>query len=160
MRLRVALGAVVVALTAGHSSAASGAEVRTLFADRVTSICSGARLFESSHQIGTREGAIAVSRDIRETGTRRLRRVATVPEPNAQSSLVRRWLNVERSLIAIYARNYLLIWDAIEQANSPAQRASLPTRLHALLHESDALKRQADIYEGLLRVPDCTGGGT
>lgn len=158
MRLRAALGAVVVAVAAGHGSA-SGAGDRRLYAERVSTICSGALLFEGSHQIGTREGAIAVSRDIRETGTRRLRRVAAVPEPNAQSRFVRRWLKLERRIVAVYARNYLLIWDAIEQANGPAQRASLPARVHALLHEPDALKRQADIYAAKLRVPDCTGGG-
>jgi hypothetical protein len=108
---------------------------------------------------GTRAGAVAVSRDIRQTGTRRLRRVAAVPEPHSQAHLIRRWLNVERRLVATYARDYLLIWNAIDAANTPAQRARLPARLHVLLHDPDPLKLKAGVYELRLAVPDCTGGG-
>jgi len=31
--------------------------------------------------------------------------------------------------------------------------------LHALIHQPDALKRQANVYQLKLRIPDCTGGG-
>jgi hypothetical protein len=131
----------------------------TTFSNRVSHICTGAVMFAGSHEIGTRGGAVAVSRDIRQTGAGRLRRVAAVPEPNSQAHVIRRWLDVERRLVAAYARDYLLIWDAIEGANSPAERARLPARLHALLHDPDALKRKAGVYELRLGVPDCTGGG-
>ena len=48
---------------------------------------------------------------------------------------------------------------AIEKANTPAQRARLPIRLHTLVHDPDTLKRDAHTYERQLAVPDCTGGG-
>ena len=53
----------------------------------------------------------------------------------------------------------VLTWEAIEAANSPAQRARLPAQLHALVRDLDALKRKAGVYELRLGVPDCTGGG-
>ena len=138
---------------------ALGAAQSTAFSDQVGHICASAVLFEGRHEIGTRAGAVAVSRDIRETGAGRLRRVAAIPEPRSQARLIGRWLKVERRLVAAYARDYLLIWDAIEAAHTPAQRAHLPVRLHALLHDPDALKRQAGVYELRIGVPDCTGGG-
>jgi len=131
----------------------------TTFSNRVSHICRGAVMFAGRHEIGTRAGAVAVSRDIRQTGARRLRRVAAAPEPDSQARVIRRWLEVERRLVAAYARDYLLIWDAIEGANSPAQRARLPAQLNALLHDPDALKRKAGVYELRLGIADCTGGG-
>ncbi len=153
---------MVIAFVGLGVAAAPGfaAPQATVFSERVGHICAGAVLFEDSHTIGTRAGAVAVSRDIRETGTRRLRRVAAVPEPKSQAATIRRWLLVERRLVAVYARDYLLIWDLIEEWNSPAARARIPARLHALTHDPDALKRQADAYERRLSVPDCTGGGS
>jgi hypothetical protein len=155
------IGIVFLAAIVFGSCAAPGlgAGRSSAFADRVSRICAGAVLFEGRHEIGTRAGAVAVSRDIRETGARRLRRVAAVPEPHLQAHVIKLWLEVERRLVAAYARDYLLIWGAIEDANSPAQRARLPARLHALLHDPDALKRLAGVYELRLGVPDCTGGG-
>jgi hypothetical protein len=126
----------------------------------VTRICAGALLFEGRHASGTRAGAVAVSRDIEKTGTRRLRRVAAVPKPAAELAEITRWLAIERQLVAAYARDYLLIWDAIEGANSPAQRARMPARIDLLVHDPDALKRQAGALELRLGVPDCTGGGS
>jgi len=132
---------------------------KTEFSQRVTSICAGALLFDGEHAIGTRAGAIAVSRDIRRTGMRRLDRVAAVAEPTRQESMIRQWLRVQRLLVAAFARDYLRIWDEIESAHTRAQRTGLPARLDALVHEPDSLKRRADAYELRLGVPDCTGGG-
>jgi hypothetical protein len=73
--------------------------------------------------------------------------------------VIRRWLALERRLVAAYARDYLRIWDAIERAQTAAQRAHLPSNVDALVHETDGLKRRADTYEMRLDVPDCTGGG-
>ena len=156
--LRSALAVVVFAAVTAAASAGVSAAETTVFSEQVTRICAGALLFEGRHATGTRAGAVSVSRDIRETGLRRLRRVAGVPKPGSQVAAIGRWLEVERRLVRAYARDYLLIWDAIESADSPARRARLPARLHALVHEPDALKRQAGAFELKLGVPDCTGG--
>jgi hypothetical protein len=151
--------AVIVLLAA--AAPGLGWSARTAaFSKRVSHICAGALLFEGRHKIGTRAGAVAVSRDIRRTGARRLRRVAAVPEPHSPVAMIRGWQEVEHRLVTTYARDYLLIWSAIENANGAAQRARLPARLHALVHDPDALKRKAGLYELRLRVPDCTGGGS
>jgi hypothetical protein len=131
----------------------------TEFSQRVTSICAGALLFDGEHSIGTRAGAIAVSRDIRRTGMRRLGRVAAVAEPKRQARTIQHWLRTERRLVVAFARDYLLIWDEIEAAHTVAERAGLPARLETLVHQPDSLKRRADAYELRLGVPDCTGGG-
>lgn len=154
--LTVFLAAAV--FSAGAAADLGGAQSAT-FAVRVNRICAGGLLFEHRHVIGTRAGALAVAGDIRKTGTRRLRRVADVPRPVSEEAVIERWLVVERRLVAAYARDYLLIWNAIEAAKRPAQHAHLSARLHALVHEPDALKRQAEQYELNLGVPDCTGGG-
>jgi hypothetical protein len=159
LRNLIAITSLTAIVFGARIAPALGDSHSTAFADQVNHICAGALLFEGRHEIGTRAGAHAVSRDIRETGARRLRRVAAVPEPHSQAAVIRRWLDIERRLVAAYARDYLLIWNAIEEANSPAQRARLPAQLHALLHDPDALKQKAGQYEMRLRVPDCTGGG-
>jgi hypothetical protein len=132
----------------------------TMFSQRVNRICAGALLFEGRHEIGTRAGAVSVSRDIRKTGTRRLRRVAAVPKPESQAAAIARWLEVERRLVAAYARDYLLVWDAIEKAYRQGRKSSLPARIRALVHDPDDLKRQARKYELTFGLRDCTGGGS
>jgi hypothetical protein len=82
-----------------------------------------------------------------------------VHRPVAQAWTIGRWLRLERKLVAAYARDYLLIWYAVEAADTPSEHALLPARVHALVHATDGLKRQAGAYELRLRVPDCTGGG-
>jgi hypothetical protein len=160
MNGQFSMALAVLATASIPTSSTLGAVQRASFADRVSGICAGALLFQGRHQIGTRAGALAVARDIRETGRRRLRRVAAVPTPAPQAPLIRLWLEAERRLVAAYARDYLQIWNAIEAANSPARRAQLPGRLDQLVHQPDALKHRADIYELELGVPDCTGGGS
>jgi hypothetical protein len=150
---------VVIAAALAAVSTSFATTNTTEFSQRVTRICGGALLFDGEHAIGTRAGAIAVSRDIRRTGMRRLLRVAAVAEPARQAPMIRRWLRVEHLLVFAFARDYLRIWDEIESAQTPPQRAGLPARLGALAHQPDRLKRRADAYELRLGVPDCTGGG-
>ena len=144
----------------GTCAAPSLAGQTATFSKQVNRICAGAVLFEGSHEIGTRDGAVAVSIDILEPGTRRLGRVGAVPRPESQAATIGRWLDVERRLVAAYARDYLLIWDAIEEAYDQEQRALLPARVQALVHDPDNLKSQARKLELKLRLPDCTGGGS
>jgi hypothetical protein len=63
----------------------------------------GALLFDGHHQIGTLAGAIAVSRDIRATGARRLRRVDAIAKPVRTARLAIAWIGLERRLVKIYA---------------------------------------------------------
>jgi hypothetical protein len=159
MKRRLILAAWISAIAGIATATASGAP-QTTFSANVTEICVGALLFNGQHQIGTRAGAVAVSQDIRETGTRRLRLVAAIPQPASQAAAVREWLNIEHRLVAVYARNYLRIWDAIERANTPVELARLPQQVQRLIHEPDLLKHQASVYQVNLNVPDCTGGGS
>ena len=124
----------------------------------VSRICTGAPLFSHKHEIGTRAGAIAVSRDIRTTGHKRLRRVDAVTKPVETAAADRRWIATERKLVEMYAADYLRIWNQIERANTAAPRARLPLVLHRLVHAADALKLRAGKLELRLSVPDCTGG--
>jgi hypothetical protein len=128
------------------------------YSQAVTQICAGALLFEGRHRIGTRAGAIAVSRDIRATGERRLRRVDAVAKPTSTAELAARWIAVERELVQTYASTYLEIWNAIENARSPAEHRSLPALLRTLLGRPERLQGQAASLAQRLYVPDCTGG--
>ena len=51
------------------------------------------------------------------------------------------------------------IYDTIDAAHTPTQRATLAKRLDKLVHAPDALKSTARHLELELHVPDCTGGG-
>ena len=96
VRSLVAVGvaaAAIVALTTAPPAAAS-----TAWSRGVTNICAHALLFEGSHEIGTRAGAVAVAQDIRASTERRLARIATLPVPQAQRTLTVRWLAVESRL--------------------------------------------------------------
>ena len=128
------------------------------YSQAVIRVCSGALLFENQHEIGTRAGALAVSRDIRATGRRRLQRVDEIPKPAASVSLAAQWIELEKRLIDSYARTYLRIWYTIEHAHTANDRAHLPALVHRLVHAPDALARHAATLEARLRVPDCTGG--
>jgi hypothetical protein len=147
-----------VAVHGGAAQAAQAPQTPARYSRAVEQICAGALLFDGRHQIGTRAGALAVSQDIRATGTRRLRRVDAVSKPAAAARLAGRWIAVERRLVETYASTYLQIWYEIERANSPARRAALPRVLHALIHRPDGLQYRAARLEQRLRVPDCTGG--
>jgi len=159
MRRTLVAMLAAVAVQAG-SAAAAGAPPPAApgYSQAVARICAGAVLFAHSHATGTRAGAIAVSRDIRSTGGRRLTRVDALAKPPLRARLAARWLAIERRLVATYAWAYLRIWDEIEQASTPRQQAKLPAVLKRLVHAPDALEAKARRLEQLLRVPDCTGG--
>jgi hypothetical protein len=125
----------------------------------VTRICAKAVLFTGSHPMGTTAGAIEVSKAIRATGHRRLRRVAAVPRPPVIASKAVKWIAIEYKLDNLYAATYLRIWMRIQWAYAHHQRTKLPLVLHRLLHLPDKLDARADRLELILNVPDCTGGG-
>jgi hypothetical protein len=139
-------------------STLSSGQTLTGYGRAVGLVCDHALLFTSRHEIGTRAGALAVSRDIRATGKRRLQRVEAIPKPPGRVVLATRWIAVERRLVGTYARTYLRIWLAIENARTPSQRAALPRVLRKLVRVPDLLAGRAGILEAQLRVPDCTGG--
>jgi hypothetical protein len=159
MPKRTGLAILTAVTLLAPTRAAAATPTPTAYAQRVTAICAGALLFEGSHQLGTRAGAIAVSNDIRATGLRRLRRVAGIPRPAVISRVAVRWLTLERRLVKTYAAAYLGIWNAIEQARTTRQKQALPALVTALIHAPDQLRGRAGRLELELHVPDCTGGG-
>ena len=159
MKIGLTVAAVLCVGLVAADPAVGGQATPTGYSQAVTRICAGALLFDGRHQTGTRSGAIDVSRDIRATGERRLRRVDAVPKPARTARLATRWIATERQLVAKYAWAYLQIWYAIERANTPHERGQLPAVLGALIHAPDELQRDAGQLEQALDVPDCTGGG-
>jgi len=124
----------------------------------VTRICAHALLFDGRHEIGTRAGAVAVARDIRASTNGRLVRIERLRAPAAGGELEGRWLSAERRLADAYARSYVRIFDVIEAASTPRERAREPRLLVRLLHSPDRLSLDASRLERQLQVPDCTGG--
>ena len=157
LSVTTALAAMVAALS---TPAAAVGPFPSPWSREVTGICAHALLFEGRHQIGTRAGAVAVSRDIRASTARRLLHIRALSIRPPQRRLSRRWLRLERRLAAVYASSYLRIYDAIAAANTPSERARLPRVLGRLLHMPDAIRETTTNLEQRLRVPDCTGGGT
>jgi len=149
----VASAAVVALTTAPPDAAAS-----TSWSRGVTVVCAHALLFEGSHEIGTRAGAVAVAADIRASTERRLARVATLPVSRSQRALAARWLVLESRLAAVYASSYIRIFDVIAAAKTPEQQDQAARLLGRLLHAPDRLRQAAAQLEGRLQVPDCTGG--
>jgi hypothetical protein len=148
------------ALLAGPIPAArSDTPTAAAYSLAVTRICAGALLFDHSHRMGTRADALAVADDIRASTGARLARVAALSAPPGMASISRRWISSQRRLAAIYAREWVRIYETIDAAHSPAQRARLPEQLEKLVHAPDALRLAAGRLELLLGVPDCTGGG-
>jgi hypothetical protein len=143
-----------------YATATAGAVTTTprAYSQAVVRVCAGALLFDGSHAIGTRVGAIAVSQDIRRTGSRRLRRVDAIPKPPSEATVAESWIAVERQLVEFYAATYLRVWYAIERATTPRQRAALPGELQALINLARPLEHTAWQFEQRLSVPDCTGG--
>ena len=129
-----------------------------MWSDAVTGICAHALLFEGQHEIGTHAGAVAVARDIRASTGRRVRRIRALPVAPANPRLASRWLVLEKRLAEVYATSYVRIFDAIDAATTPRQRADLSSILRRLLHAPDPLRETAGRLELRLRVPDCTGG--
>jgi hypothetical protein len=145
------------------SKAAAGLESRSASLDYTRSvrrICAGALLFDNPHAMGTRADAIAVARDIRTSTGRRLTRVAAVRPPHPLRHPVARWLSLQRRLADSYADNWVRIYDAIDTARTPAQRAGLAQALTRLVHAPDPLRRASARLEQQLNLPDCTGGSS
>src|SRR5262245_3928084 len=155
----VALLLAGAALPAGSALASSTPPTPVEYSLAVKHICTGALLFDGRHDIGTRAGAIALSRDIRVTGGTRLRRVDAVSKPPQTAVLAGRWIAMERRLVAMYASTYVQIWDELESAyGSPHEHARVAVVLQALVHRPDALQSRAAALGQRLHVPDCTGG--
>lgn len=129
------------------------------YALEVKTICIDARMFDGTHAIGTRNGAIAVARDIRLTGQRRLNQVDALPRPGAIHRRISAWLALERQLVALYATTYVRIWNAIERAHTTHERVRLPRLLRSLVDEPRPLEQRAAELEVELGLPDCTGAG-
>jgi hypothetical protein len=154
--LTVALAAMALTATQGHAAPGSS---RAEYSLGVAQICAGALLFDHEPQMGTRADALAVARDIRASTGQRLAQVVALPTPPALQPVSRRWISSQRGLASMFARIWVRIYDTIDAARTPAQRAALPGRLDQLVHAPDALKRTAARLELELHVPDCTGGG-
>jgi hypothetical protein len=163
-----ALAVTALAATPGHAAAtplsaggrgAPGAPMAAEYSRAVTRVCAGALLFDHAHEMGTRADALAVARDIRASTARRLARVTALSVPPGLRRVSSAWISSQRRLAAVYARNWVRIYDAIDAARTPAQRAALPKRLEQLVHEPDSLRLAAGRLELELHVPDCTGGG-
>jgi len=159
-RVAVLVGVLLACLISVARIAASGSDRPDGHAWRVgvSRVCSGALLFEGRHSIGTEQGAVAVARDIRASTARRLARVKALRPHPERPRLARQWLRVERRLSGLYASSYLGIWHAIAGAHTGVERARLPRILERLLRRPDATRRRAQLLEGQLQVPDCTGG--
>jgi len=154
-----ALAATPGRATPGGSLGATGNSPAAAYSVAVTQICAGALLFDSTHEMGTRSDALAIADDIRASTARRLDRVTTVSAPPELQDISSRWIDSQRKLAALYARTWVRIYDTIDAAHTPPQRAALPKRLEKLVHAPDALKLTARHLELKLHVPDCTGGG-
>lgn len=168
MRLVLAFVATVLVATALAAASAHAVPMKTAsrpagstsadkYARAVTRICAGALLFDHAHETGTRADALEVAADIRASTERRLVRVVAVPVPRKLRRINRRWIASQRRLAAIFARSWVQIYDAIEAAQTPAELAALPHRLHELVHAPDPLRLTAGRLELKLHVPDCTG---
>ena len=155
----VATSLAALAVLAGAADAAQAPQTPAGYSRAVVQICAGALLFDKPHQMGTRPDAVSIAEDIRASTARRLDRVTAVPVPPELQDLSNRWIDSQRRLAALYATTWVRIYDTIDAAHTPAQRAALPNRLEKLVHAPDALKRAAGLLELELHVPDCTGGG-
>jgi hypothetical protein len=109
--------------------------------------------------MGTRSDARSVARDIRASTARRLTRVTALRVPPQLKRATSDWISSQRRLASLFASTWVRIYDTIDAAHTPAQRATLAKRLEKLVHAPDPLRRAAGRLELELDVPDCTGGG-
>jgi hypothetical protein len=147
-----------VALTAQADPSPPTGLTPAVYAAAVTEICANALLFGGTHQIGTREGALEVAADIRDSSRRRLSQVAAFPAPPGEARAVVQWLALEQRLADTYARNYVRIFDIIAAPSTRRHIARAASLIHALVHATDSLRQSAGLLEQQLGVPDCTGG--
>jgi hypothetical protein len=155
LALMAILAASLAAVSAPSAAVATGP---SSWSRAVSGICADALLFEGSHEIGTRAGAVAVAGDIRASTERRLLRIRGLQAVPPQRRLADRWLQLERRLADVYASNFVGIYDAIAAATTEGLRAQLPPVLRRLLQEPDALSAATARLERRLFIPDCTGG--
>jgi hypothetical protein len=153
----VATALVAAALAATPVRAASG-DSAAEYSLAVTGICAGALLFEHPQQMGTRADALSVARDIRASTARRLAGVRALSVPSELQRMSSRWISSQRRLASLYARTWVRIYETIDAARTPGQRATLAERLEPLVHAPDSLRLVAGRLELGLHVPDCTGG--
>jgi hypothetical protein len=154
----VASAVAAAALVSAPGRAASGNSAAE-YSHAVTRICAGALLFDHAHHMGTRADALSIADDIRASTARRLDRVTALAVPPEFQLLSSRWIDSQRQLALLFATTWVRIYDTIDAAHTPAQRATLAERLEKLVHAPDALKLAAGRLELKLQVPDCTGGG-
>jgi hypothetical protein len=145
--------------TAGSAHAFTAAVIRpTVYTRAITQICAHALLFEETHAIGTRAGALELAEDIRASARRRYARVAALRAPQSDQPPIGRWLSLERKLTEAYALNYVRIYDLIaEPRTTPEQRTRAARRLAELMRAPDPLRRAAARLERQLHIPDCSG---
>ena len=129
-----------------------------LYSQAVAQICTGALLFDHRHAVGTRAGALAVARDIRASTRRRLARVGAIPAPLGRAGVVRRWIALERRLADAFATSWVRIFEVVDAADTPRERAREVPVLERLVHAPDGLRAAAARLEQTLEVPACTGG--
>jgi hypothetical protein len=155
-----ALTALLAAASTLYTTPARAASiVPPTYSQAVTQICAHALLFEKSHSIGSRTGALEVAADIRASSRTRLARVAALPAGPAQRAAIARWLVLEQRLADAYALDYVRIYNVIaEPRASSAQEIRAARRLANLVHDPDQLRLAAARLEQELGVPDCTGG--
>jgi hypothetical protein len=142
----------------GEEADAPAVTTSTMYSRAVRQICADAVLFEQSHRIGTRTGALAVAGDIRASSRRRLALVATVQPAPGQEAMAVRWLALEQRLAEAYALNYVRIYDLIAAPRSPQAEPRVARRLARLMRAPERLRMAAARAERQLQVPDCTGG--
>ena len=163
-----ALVAITLAATPGRAAptrtprgalGARGSSPAAEYSAAVTRICAGALLFDGAHQMGTRSDALSIAQDIRDSTARRLAGVTALPVPPELERANSDWISSQRRLASLFATTWVGIYDTIDAAHTPEQRATLVERLEKLVHAPDPLRRAAGRLELELDVPDCTGGG-
>ena len=158
----IIIGTALVAMSfaaTGEALGAPGSSPAAEYSHAVTRICTGALLFEGTHEMGTRSDALEIAAAIRASTDARLARVTALSVPPELQDTSSRWISSQRRLASLYARLWVRIYDTIDAARTPAQLAMLPRRLQKLVHAPDPLKSAARHLELRLHVPDCTGGG-
>ncbi len=156
---RVLLTAVIATgITTAAAPAGAAVTTPTAYSRAVTQICAHALLFEQSHEIGTRSGALELADDIRASGEHRLAQVAALPAPPVQRRLLDHWITLEHRLTETYATTYVRIYDLVaEERTTAEQRTEAAVRLARLMHAPDRLRRAAADLGRRLQLPDCTG---
>src|SRR4029077_17733726 len=124
--LGTTLAAAALLAPPGHATAAAPAAE---YSRGVWRICGRALLFDHAHDMGTRADALSVARDIRASTARRLAGVTALSVPPELQRISNGWISSQRRLASLFARTWVRIYDTIEAAHTPGQRATLAERL-------------------------------